>query len=506
MYKYKRNGFTLVELMAVIIIISLIVLLTFPNIINQIKKTKKSNNKMIEDVVIEQAKKYVSDNPDEFQDDDGYCLSIDTLVDKGYVNEQLVGINNKDNDVIMMIKKGDFSYKIVNKNDCDVSEYQNIFVDNEGKKYERVEYLESTGTQYINTGIVPTSNTRIQAGITLQGGIGSLWPIYGSRTNNYTNNFIGFGTTSYTFRSSTGGDGYTDTNINVDLRNDIHLLDVKVREANVDGFSFTNSANLNYNSSAIPIYLFALNDNGSIDRYSKVKMYSFKIYEDIQLVRDFIPALDTNDIPCLFDKVSKDCFYNQGTGDFIISDNYKKNNYIESTGTQYINTGIVPTSNTRIQAGITLQGGIGSLWPIYGSRTNNYTNNFIGFGTTSYTFRSSTGGDGYTDTNINVDLRNDIHLLDVKVREANVDGFSFTNSANLNYNSSAIPIYLFALNDNGSIDRYSKVKMYSFKIYEGDVLQRDYIPALDSKGVACLYDKVEKKYYYNQGTGEFLYG
>ena len=94
MYRYKRNGFTLVELMAVIIIISLIALLTFPNIINQIKKTKKSNNKMIEDVVIEQAKKYVNDNEEEFQDDDGYCLSIDTLVDKGYVNEQLVDINN----------------------------------------------------------------------------------------------------------------------------------------------------------------------------------------------------------------------------------------------------------------------------------------------------------------------------------------------------------------------------------------------------------------------------
>lgn len=178
--------------------------------------------------------------------------------------------------------------------------------------------------------------------------------------------------------------------------------------------------------------------------------------------------------------------------------------YLESTGTQYINTGIAPTSNTRIQAGITLKGGIGSLWPIYGSR-NNYTNNFIGFGTTSYTFRSSTGGNRYTDTDINVDLRNDVHLLDVKVREANVDGFSLTNSANLNYNSSAIPIYLFTLNDSGSINRYSKVKMYSFKIYEGDVLQRDYIPVLDKMGVPCLYDKVEDKFYYNNGSGEFLY-
>ena len=93
MYRYKRNGFTLVELMAVIIIISLIALLTFPNIINQIKKTKKSNNKMIEDVVIEQAKKYVSDNKDEFQDKK-YCISIDTLVDKDYIKDSLFKNND----------------------------------------------------------------------------------------------------------------------------------------------------------------------------------------------------------------------------------------------------------------------------------------------------------------------------------------------------------------------------------------------------------------------------
>ena len=93
MYKYKRNGFTLVELMAVITIISLIALLTFPNIINQIKKTKKSNNKMIEDVVIEQAKKYIHDNPNEFNDD-VYCLPISILFDKGYINEDLIKIGN----------------------------------------------------------------------------------------------------------------------------------------------------------------------------------------------------------------------------------------------------------------------------------------------------------------------------------------------------------------------------------------------------------------------------
>ena len=121
MYKYKRNGFTLVELMAVIIIISLIALLTFPNIINQIKKTKKSNNKMIEDVVIEQAKKYVSDNKEDLLEDE-YCLSISTLIDNDYIKEDIVNINNiKDNKVVHITLDNNNSYEVVDKNKCFLS-------------------------------------------------------------------------------------------------------------------------------------------------------------------------------------------------------------------------------------------------------------------------------------------------------------------------------------------------------------------------------------------------
>ena len=121
MYKYKRNGFTLVELMAVIIIISLIALLTFPNIINQIKKTKNSNNKMIEDVVIEQAKKYVNDNKDELLEDE-YCMPISTLIDNDYIKEDIVNINDiKDNKVVHITLDNNNSYEVLDKNKCFLS-------------------------------------------------------------------------------------------------------------------------------------------------------------------------------------------------------------------------------------------------------------------------------------------------------------------------------------------------------------------------------------------------
>lgn len=119
MYRYKRNGFTLVELMAVITIISLIALLTFPNIINQIKKTKKSNNKMIEDVIIEQAKKYIHDNDSEYTEDDEYCIPLTKLIDNDYIKEDLTSINDiKDNKVIHLTRTNSDSYEVMDKDKC----------------------------------------------------------------------------------------------------------------------------------------------------------------------------------------------------------------------------------------------------------------------------------------------------------------------------------------------------------------------------------------------------
>ena len=49
---------------------------------------------------------------------------------------------------------------------------------------------------------------------------------------------------------------------------------------------------------------------------------------------------------------------------------------------------------------------------------------------------------------------------------------------------------------------YENLYIYYFKIYDNDVLVRDFIPVLDSNKKPALYDKVEGKFYYNQGTEE----
>ena len=51
-----------------------------------------------------------------------------------------------------------------------------------------------------------------------------------------------------------------------------------------------------------------------------------------------------------------------------------------------------------------------------------------------------------------------------------------------------------------------KGQLFKCKIWDNNTLARDFVPALDRKGIPCLYDTIEGKHYYNQGEGEFLYG
>lgn len=50
----------------------------------------------------------------------------------------------------------------------------------------------------------------------------------------------------------------------------------------------------------------------------------------------------------------------------------------------------------------------------------------------------------------------------------------------------------------------SKAVMRLYGYTDGDAQQL--VPCLDANGVPCMYDLVEKKTFYNQGTGSFTWG
>ena len=68
-------------------------------------------------------------------------------------------------------------------------------------------------------------------------------------------------------------------------------------------------------------------------------------------------------------------------------------------------------------------------------------------------------------------------------------------------------IYLFGANFTGEeAFRYCSVKLFSSKIYQGNLLVQDLIPVLDEDGIICMFNKVKKEYHYNKGTSVFKGG
>jgi len=182
--------------------------------------------------------------------------------------------------------------------------------------YRQVEWLQSTGSQYINTGMSPPAQyTGYQVEIEYR---------YTSRPSNdtwvfgYWNNnpsarlyLVGY----YNgYRCGAGPDNSSYwANINYDTN--FHVAQLLNDGAYFDGVKLKSTA-LNvlglHDNSGFWLFKSQYIDTGGTRQVKYCKMWTV----EGELVRDFVPVLDDNDVPCMYDKVSKTLFYNAGTGSF----------------------------------------------------------------------------------------------------------------------------------------------------------------------------------------------
>lgn len=185
----------------------------------------------------------------------------------------------------------------------------------EHKKINSVEYIESTGTQWIDTNIYPTSQTTVKIKFNMTAPTGGI--IVGFYNNegdsfrffNYSNNaYLDYGSGAG-YNRINGGTVASGTIYNIEFGNRY----VKNIDTNTNIISGTA---VSFSDKTTSIGVFG--DSTDQDKASG-KIYYLKIYINNILARDFIPVLDSNNVPCLYDKISKTYFYNSGTGVF----NYK---------------------------------------------------------------------------------------------------------------------------------------------------------------------------------------
>lgn len=373
--------------------------------------------------------------------------------------------------------------------------------------FQRVEFLQSTGTQWINTGVLPANEMEFECKFTFTSLVSSNLTIIGSRDGDKRCQPIGV----YNNRWSASLGGSYDANGTSVSANTPYMITSTITNGqtitiNVNG-SQASTCTSTTGLPAQELYIFGRNFYGNTDPVdSRVngRLYFLKIKSNDTLVRDFIPCIDPLGVPCMYDLVERKPYYNAGTGTFTVGRQVIPVEYLESSGTQWLKTDYTLTANTKIDIAFSPnQQTTANLWVI-GSyvASNKLTGVRITGGTTIDCYINTTISKTVSGSNIGNKYQ---AVLDGKWTVNGSEGTAVTVSAGLS------PLTLFGWNASTTANTYSisglcSTKIYHCKIWDNGTLVRDFIPCKDENNVGFMFDKVSGTCYLNAGTGSFIVG
>lgn len=177
--------------------------------------------------------------------------------------------------------------------------------------YTELEYIESTGGQYINTRFVPNQSTRLVMDIESESPIPECH-VAGARATMNSREFILLIDAELKWRSDYGSN---QISLSTAPRSGRILIDKNQRSVTVGGVSATHT--IQTFSAQYPMYLLAVNTTGGPNTSAAVKLHSAQIYDNGTLVRDFVPVRRSSDsVVGLFDTVGQKLYTNAGFGSF----------------------------------------------------------------------------------------------------------------------------------------------------------------------------------------------
>ena len=193
--------------------------------------------------------------------------------------------------------------------------------------------------------------------------------------------------------------------------------------------------------------------------------------------------------------------YNSERGMFL-PDDYIQLEYIQGDKQAYIDTNFVLNSDCSAEAKFCFISAEGSSTGnfIMGCRKSygNLAFNLVGYSggaKWASNYGSATGDFGNSDTNIHIlkRIKEKVYLDgDLKIT---TQQSSFTTPGNA---------YIFSCNQNDTPYLTSNIKLWYLKIWENDLLVRNFIPAKrKSDNVIGMYDMVSRQFFTNSGTGSF---
>lgn len=388
--------------------------------------------------------------------------------------------------------------------------------------YQEVEYIESTGTQYINTNSTPSNDMGIYARIANKD-VNNDTVYIGSKGNGDTRMWIGknsnnklyFGWNLISSNKPSIASGIVNTIQMNFLNSRTCLLNDSIIESDI-GVLGNNSYSMT---------IFAGNDSGTISYESSIKLYELKISQGTTITNNFVPCYRIADRkPGLYDIVNNVFYTNERTtgDDFSVGPVvgtektnvsvsaknklpvlYQEVEYIQSTGTQYIMTNIVPSNDMGIHTKVASLNTNSDL--IYmGSKQGDNVRTWIGNNKNKLYF----GWNSLTNNRPNI-ISGNVNIVDMNYLNSRNNVFNNTIiESNIGVlGSNSYPITIFAGNNSGTILYNSSIRLYELKISRGTNIKNYFIPCYRiSDNKPGLYDLIEDTFYTNQGTGEFEVG
>lgn len=188
-----------------------------------------------------------------------------------------------------------------------------------------------------------------------------------------------------------------------------------------------------------------------------------------------------------------------------LPEGYTQVEYIESDGTQYIDTGYKANQDTRVVFDAYILQTTTTATGLFGCRQAMGSNGFY-----IYEQNGDLGeyNDGYgslftRDIPLSASAR---HIIDKNKNKTYIDETIAHTYAAQTF-TAPVTLTLFAIQQSNGVDeRMSVCRLYSCVIYDNGTIVRYYIPCTNASGIAGLYDTVSGVFYTNAGTGSFTAG
>lgn len=176
--------------------------------------------------------------------------------------------------------------------------------------------------------------------------------------------------------------------------------------------------------------------------------------------------------------------------------------YIESTGSQYVDTGFKPNQDTRVVCDFEVLSTNTSESHVSSARTNGGTPLWtLYYDGSKYATRYGTGA----VQTISSPAGSGRHVFDKNKNVLSIDGKTVNTVTYATFTVSST-LTIFCRNDGTAKNAYIKGRLQSYCLYDNGTLVRDYIPVQRLDGTVGLLDRANNVFYPDAAGGNFIAG